>query len=135
MLSLVTYLQMSTIPVFVTLGGGQPVIIDIRRDAFVGHLVDAAIAKLKMDATADMVLLRLAPGGAGDDGVALNPRKTLSDAGVGERSELFVELNYASRVGALQKRGIIICRVPSEVVAIGGYNHGCSNERLLAAGL
>ena len=85
---------MSTIPVFVTRGGGQPVIIDIPRDAFVGHLVDAAIAKLKMDVTADLVLLR-----AGESGLALDPRKTLSEAGVGARSDLIVEVTHASSAG------------------------------------
>jgi hypothetical protein len=63
---------MSAIPVFVTLGSGQPVIIDIPRDAFVGHLVNAVVAKLKLDVrvTANMtvVLLRLgfAPSAAGE---------------------------------------------------------------------
>ena len=128
---LVTFLQMSTIHVFVTLGGGQPVIVDIRRDAFVGHLVKAVIAELRLDVTADMVLLRLAPSGAGGYGVALNPRKTLSEAGVDERSDLLVELNYASRVGACRRGELSFVGLPSEGIATGGCNHGCMNERLL----
>ena len=91
---------MSTIPVFVTRGGGQPVIIRVASDAYVGDLVDAAIVKLKWDITADMVTLRFAPSGAGEPGVALNPRNTLSEAGVDEKSDLFVEVIHASPVGA-----------------------------------
>ena len=90
---------MSTIPVFVTRGGGQPAIIDIPRDAFVGHLVKAVIAELKLDLTADMVLLRFAPRGAGEPGLALDPRKTLSEAEVGARSDLIVEVTHASSAG------------------------------------
>jgi hypothetical protein len=90
---------MSTIPVFVTLGGGQPVIIGIPRDAFVGHLVDAIIAKLKLEVTADMVLLRFAPSASGEPGLALNPRNKLYEAGVGERSDLVIEVIDTSPVG------------------------------------
>jgi hypothetical protein len=87
---------MSTIPVFVTLGGGKPVGLHIATNAFVFDLVDAAIVKLKLDITADMVTLRFAPSGAGEPGVALNPRNTLSEAGVGERSELVIEVIHAT---------------------------------------
>ena len=94
---------MSTISVFVSRGGGRPVIIDIPRDAFVGHLVKFVIAELKLDVTADMVTLRFAPNGAGEPGVALNPRTTLSEAGVDEKSDLFIEVIDASPVGACKK--------------------------------
>jgi hypothetical protein len=94
---------MSTIPVFVTLGDGQPVIIDIPRDAFVGHLVDAVIAKLKLEVTADKVLLRFAPSGSGEPGAALDPRRTLIEARVVERSDLVIEVTRASPVGAYTK--------------------------------
>ena len=94
---------MSTISVFVALAGCQPVIIDISPDAFVGHLIDAAITKLKLDVTADMVTLRLVPNGAGVPGVALDPRNTLSDAGVGARSELVIEGIRGTAVGACIK--------------------------------
>ena len=94
---------MSTIPVFVTRGGGQPVIIHIAHGAFVGDLVKTVIAELKLKVTADRVLLRFAPSGAGEPGVALNPRKTLSEAGVGEKSDLVIEVIFASAVGACIK--------------------------------
>ena len=94
---------MSTIHVFVTRGGGQPVGLHIARDAFVFDLFDAVIVKLKLDVTADMVTLRFAPNGAGEPGVALNPRTTLSEAGVDEKSDLFIEVIDASPVGACKK--------------------------------
>ena len=81
---------MSTIPVFVTLGGGQPVIIDIPRDAYVGHLVKVVIAELKLGITADRVILRFPPGGDGQHGAVLDPRKTLVAAGVHDECELVV---------------------------------------------
>ena len=83
---------MSTIPVFVTLGDDEPVIIHIASDAFVGDLVDAAIAKLKLDVAPGKVRFRLAPSGAGELGMALDPRNTLSEAGVGERGDLVIEV-------------------------------------------
>jgi hypothetical protein len=98
---------MSTFPVFITLGGGQSVGLLIERDAYVFQLIDAAIAKLKLDVTADMVLLRSVPtSDAGEPGVALNPRKTLSEAGVGERSDLVIEVIDASPIGACINGGL-----------------------------
>ncbi len=123
---------MSTFPVFVTLGGGQPVIIHVAQGAFVGDLVKAVIAELKLDVTADMVLLRFAPSDAGEPGVALSPCKTLSEAGVGERSYLVIEVIDASPVGACIK-GELSLGLPSEGVSIGGDTHGCLNEKLLGA--
>ena len=91
---------MSTIPVFVTRGGGQPVIIRVASDAYVGDLVDAAIVKLKLDITADMVTLRFAPSGAGEPGVALNGFACIAAAGVHAESRLVIELIHDSPVGA-----------------------------------
>lgn len=87
---------MTTISVFVTLGVGRPVIIDISRDAYVAHLVDAVITKLKLDVTADMVLLRFAPNGAGEPAPVLDAFARLSDAGVLEASRLVIEVIHAS---------------------------------------
>ena len=93
---------MSTIPVFVSLGGRQSVGLLIERGAYVFQLIDAA--KLKMDdVTADMVTLRFAPSGAGEP---LNPRNSLSEAG--ERSDLIVEVIHASPVGACIKGEITV---------------------------
>jgi hypothetical protein len=100
--------HMSTTPVFVTLGGGQPVIIHIANGAFVGHLVDAVIAKLKLDVTANMVLLRFAPSAAGEPGLPLNPRNKLFEAGVSEMSDLVIEVIDASAVGACIRKRLIV---------------------------
>ena len=94
---------MSTIPVFVTLGGGQPVIIDIPRDAYVGHLVKVVIAELKLDVTADRVILRFAPSGAGEPCDVLDPFARLAAAGVHDESRLVIEVIRASPVGACMK--------------------------------
>lgn len=91
---------MVTIPVFATLGGGQPVIIRVASDAYVGDLVDTVIAKLKLDVTADMVTLRFAPSGAGDPGAVLDAFARLAAAGVHEESRVIVELNHAPPAGA-----------------------------------
>jgi len=99
---------MSTIPVFVTLGGGQPVIIDIPRDAFVGHLVKVVIAELKLDVTADMVILRFAPSGAGEPGAVLDAFARLATAGVCEECRLIVEVTRSSPVGACTKGEIAV---------------------------
>jgi hypothetical protein len=90
---------MPTIPLFVTHGGGQPVIIRIAQGAFVADLIDAAKAKLMMDVDPGKITLRFSK----EPGVALNPRKTLSEAGVGERSDLVVEVTPVARVGACSK--------------------------------
>ena len=100
--------QMSTIPVFVTRGGGQPVIIRVASDAYVGDLVKAVIAELKLDVTADMVTLRFAPSGAGEPGAVLDAFARLAAAGVREECRLIVEVTRSSPVGACTKGEIAV---------------------------
>ena len=90
---------MSTISVFVSRGGGQSVIIDIPRDAFVFDLIDAAIVNLKLDIAADMVTLRL----AGEPGAVLRAFYRLAAAGVHEESHLVIEVIDPPPVGAYIK--------------------------------
>jgi hypothetical protein len=124
--------QMSTIPVFVTLGGGQPVIVHIAHGAFVGDLVDAAIVKLKLVITADMVTLRFAPSEAGEPGAVLDAFARLAAAGVREESRLVIKVIDAPPVGACTQ-GELSFGLPAEGVAVGGDNDGCSHQRLPGA--
>ena len=61
-------------------------------NAYVFDLIDAVIEKLKMGVTARNVVLRFASSGAGGYGAALDPMNTLSEAEVGEKSKLIIEV-------------------------------------------
>lgn len=90
--------------VFVTRqGADRPVVIDIRRNAYVGHLIDAAIAKLGLHVVPDMAVLRLATSEAGELGAALDPCKSLITAWVHEESKLVIEVLAAAPAGAYKK--------------------------------
>ena len=91
---------MSTIPVFVILDSSEPVIIRIASDAYVGDLIDAAIAKLKLEVTANLIRLRFAPSAAGEPGAVLDGFARLAAAGVREESRLFIEVIPAPPLGA-----------------------------------
>ena len=121
---------MSTIPVFVTFGDGKPVGLHIATDAYVGDLVDAAIVKLKLDTTANMVTLRFESSGAGEPGAVLNAFARLAATGVCEESRLIIDVIDASAVGACLF-GELALMLPYEGVVIGGNYRYCSSARLL----
>ena len=86
---------MSTIPVFVCHGDGEPVIFRIPEDYYVGDLVDAVIEKLRLGVTADKVVLRFPPGGDGKLGIKLDSTASLANAGVRKECCLVVEVKSA----------------------------------------
>ncbi len=90
--------RMSSITVFVTStsGGGEPLVLHISRDAYVGDLKKAVIAELELKVTPDKVRLRISSSGAG---AGLDPRTTLTEADVVDKTELVVEV-IPSPVGA-----------------------------------
>ena len=97
---------MSTIPVFVTHGDGEPVILRIPEDNYyVGDLVKAVIDELRLGVTADKVILRHTPGGDGGAGAKLDPTASLAAARVLKESQLVVEVKSAPAVGACSARG------------------------------
>ena len=89
---------METITVFVTntSGGGEPVVLHISPLDYVGDLKKAVIAELKLEVTPDKVRLRVSSSGTG---AGLDPRTTLTEADVVDKTELFVEV-IPSPVGA-----------------------------------
>ncbi len=90
---------MSSITVFVTSmsGGGQPIGLKFDSGAFIYEVIDATIAKLKLEVTPDKFRLRISSSGAG--GVGLDPRTSLCAADVADKTELVFEVIH-SPVGA-----------------------------------
>lgn len=92
--------------VFVTRGARgaeRYAILRPNKDAYVGDLVDAVIAKLKLDVAADMVILRFPPSGDGVPGEVLDPCDRLAAASVRDESRLVVEVISTRTAGACMR--------------------------------